>query len=175
VTDTHRSIQLFRENDVPVLGVVSNMGEFVCDDCGTRHDLFDGPDPIDELDVPVLASVPFSSAMQSPPSPTPGGVPDHARSLAAAVRERLEDVWDVEVPEGAVDLRGVPAEERHAAVSAGFERLDSGETFHLVSDRDPTPVREYLRDIADADPDALAPVEVRRQNPETWHLRTTRP
>lgn len=31
VSDTHRSLQLFRENDVPVLGVVSNMDEFVCD------------------------------------------------------------------------------------------------------------------------------------------------
>jgi ATP-binding protein involved in chromosome partitioning len=175
VTDTHRSVQLFEENDVPVLGAVSNMGEFVCDDCGTSHDLFDGSDPLDELDVPVLAEVPFSSTMQVTPAPTPEGVPETARSLAATVRDRLAEIWTVDVPDHAVDLRGVPGEERHEAVRAGFERLGAGETFYLVSDRDPTPVRDYLLDIAEVDADSLGPVEVRRQNPETWLLRTVHP
>jgi ATP-binding protein involved in chromosome partitioning len=175
VSDTGRSIRLFEENDVPVLGVVSNMGEFVCEECGTPHDLFDGRDPIDALAVPVLAEIPFAPAMQETPAPAPGGVPEHARALAAAVRDRLAEIWTVDVPEGAVDLRGVPAEQRRERVREGFQATDPGETFHLVSDRDPTPVRAFLADLVEEDDGGLDSFEVRRQNPETWLARTTRP
>jgi len=60
VSDTGRALELFEENDVPVLGVVSNMGEFVCDECGTPHNLFGGDDPIEALDMPILAELPRS-------------------------------------------------------------------------------------------------------------------
>jgi len=169
ISDTHRSIQLFEENDVPVLGVVSNMGEFVCKACGHAHDLFDGTDPIDSLSVPVLGEIPFSPEMQDVPRPTPEDVPGPARELAAAVRGRLEEIWVVEVPEDAVDLRGVPAEERRDRVGDAFERVGSGDRLFVVSDRDPTPVREYLLELADGA--SLESFEVRRQNPETWLAR----
>lgn len=175
VSDTHRSLQLFEENEVPVLGVVSNMGEFVCDDCGSTHDLFDGPDPIEILDVPQLAEIPFSSEMQEPPAATTEALPDHAPQLADRVTTRLEDVWTVDVPQDAVDIRGVPADERHELVRQGFETLDSGEEFYLVSDRDPTPVRNYLVDVFEAEAEDFGPFEVKRQNPDTWLLRTVRP
>jgi len=169
VSDTHRSMQLFEENDVPVLGVVSNMHEFVCESCGDRHELFDGADPVDALDVPGLAEIPFDSELQASPEPTPDGVSAHARTLASAVQRRLEEVWSVDVPDSAVDLRDVSPGERHDRVRAGFERLDPGETFYVVSDRDPTPVREFLLDLTDGEP--LASFEVKRQNPETWVMR----
>jgi ATP-binding protein involved in chromosome partitioning len=174
VSDTHRSLQLFEENDVPVLGVVANMGEFVCEECGHPHELFEGSDPIAALEVPVLAEIPFTSSMQETPRPTPDGVTEYARELGAAVQSRIDEIWTVNVPDGAVDLRGVPSEDRHERVRRGFEEVDSGETFHLVSDRDPTAVREFLLDIVD-DHDSLGRFEVKRQNPETWLLRTVHP
>jgi ATP-binding protein involved in chromosome partitioning len=175
VSDTHRSIQLFEENDVPVLGVVSNMGEFVCDECGHAHDLFDGPDPIEALDVPLLAEIPFDPEMQDTPSPSSDSLPAHARQLGRAVSERFEEIWSVEVPEGAVDIRGLSSEARYEAVDDGWAGTPSGEWFHLVSDRDPTPVRNYLLESIDVDDEGLKPFEVKRANPRTWLLRTVRP
>jgi ATP-binding protein involved in chromosome partitioning len=175
VSDTHRSIQLFEENDVPVLGVVSNMSEFVCEECGHPHDLFEGPDPTESLGVPLLAELPFAPEMQEPPQPAPGGVTEHARKLGDAVVDRLDEIWEVDVPSDAVDLRGVPPEERRERVANAFEAVDSGERFYVVSDRDPTPVREYLLVILDGEPDTLESFEVKQQNPDTWMARTTRP
>ena len=175
VSDTHRSIQLFEENDVPVLGVVSNMGEFVCDDCGHVHNLFDGPDPIGALDVPVLAEITFDSAMQDTPAPSPDALPTYSRSLGQAVTDRFEEIWSVEIPEQAVDIRGLPSDERYDAVENGWDNTVSGAQFYLVSDRNPTPVRNYLVETTDVDDDELEPFEVKRPNPETWLLRTVRP
>ncbi|MFD1647624.1 P-loop NTPase [Haloarchaeobius litoreus] len=169
VSDTHRSLQLFEENDVPVLGVVSNMGEFVCENCGEPHDLFDGDDPVAALGAPVLAEIPFDPEMQAAPEPTTDGVSDHASDLSTAVRDRLDEIWTVDVPEGAVDLRGVAPDERREHVRTGFEAHEAGEPFYVVSDRDPTPVRELLLDVADTD--SFETFQVRRQNPETWLLR----
>jgi ATP-binding protein involved in chromosome partitioning len=175
VSDTHRSIQLFEENDVPVLGVVSNMGEFVCDECGHAHGLFDGPDPIGALDVPVLAEIPFDPEMQGTPSPSSDSLPAHARRLGRAVAGRFAEIWSVEIPEEAVDIRGLPSEARYEAVADGWADTAPGERFYLVSDRDPTPVRNYLVETTDVDGAELEPFEVRRPNPETWLLRTVRP
>ena len=172
VSDTHRSLQLFEENEVPVLGVVSNMGEFVCDCCGEHHDLFDGDDPIDALDAPVLAEVPFTGDMQSRPRPTTDGVPDVALDLGTAVGDRIEEIWTVEVPENAVDLRGVPPEQRRDQVRDAFEGIASGERFDVVSDRNPGPVREFLEELIDGE---LATFQVKRQNPDTWRCRTEKP
>jgi len=82
VSDTGRALELFEENDVPVLGVVSNMGEFVCDECGTPHNLFGGDDPIEALDMPILAELPFDPEMQSTPAPRADALPEHADDLA---------------------------------------------------------------------------------------------
>jgi ATP-binding protein involved in chromosome partitioning len=175
VSDTHRSIQLFEENDVPVLGVVSNMGEFVCDGCGHAHDLFEGPDPIDALDVPVLAEIPFDSAMQGSPAPSTEALPGCSQALSRAVSDRFEEIWSIEVPDEAVDIRGLPSDDRYDKVEEGWADTPPGERFYLVSDRDPTPVRNYLVETSDVNEDELEPFEVKRPNPETWLLRTVRP
>jgi ATP-binding protein involved in chromosome partitioning len=44
-----------------------------------------------------------------------------------------------------------------------------------VSDRDPTPVRGFLADLADARPADVDPFEVRRQTPDDWVARAVRP
>ena len=173
VSDTGRALELFEENDVPVLGVVSNMGEFVCDDCGSVHDLFGGDDPIDALDLPVLAELPFTPEMQSTPAPRSDALPERASELAEAVENRYEAIWTVDPPEGAVDLRGLAPETRKERVRERFQRLDAGEECFLVSDRDPAPVRGFLLDLVEAD--ALPSFRVRRQNPDTWFARATHP
>ncbi|MFC4990464.1 P-loop NTPase [Saliphagus infecundisoli] len=171
VSDTHRSIQLFEENDVPVLGVVSNMGEFVCEECGHPHELFEGTNPVESLEIPVLAEIPFSPEMQQTPRPTSDELSYHARELGTAVNDRFDEIWEVNVPEGAVDLRDVPPENRRDRVGDAFEDVELGERFYIVSDRDPTPVREYLLELID-DGERLESFETRRQNPDTWLVRT---
>jgi len=130
--DTARSVELFRDNDVPVLGAVVNRGGFTCPTCGDDHDLFPGGSPDEVLSSPILAELPFS-------------------------------------------IRGDPPERRRERVAERFEALDSGETFALVSDRDPTPVREYLAELADRRPAEIEGFEVERRTPDDWALTATRP
>jgi ATP-binding protein involved in chromosome partitioning len=173
VSDTERSVALFRENDVPVLGTVVNMGSFACPSCGDEHELFPDGSPLEDHDAPVLAELPFAHEMQR--RPAPGETPDAVSELGDRVDARLAEIWDVTVPEGGIDIRGLGAEVRRERVREAFERLDPGEAFALVSDRDPTPVRAFLADVAGVDPSAFERFDVRQQNPETWHLRTVRP
>ena len=70
----------------------------------------------------------------------------------------------------------MPPEDRRARVEGAFESIASGERFYVVSDRDPTPLREYLLEIVDGDAEeTIESFEVKRQNPETWLARTTAP
>jgi ATP-binding protein involved in chromosome partitioning len=173
VSDTERSVELFRENDVPVLGTVVNMGSFACPSCGDEHELFPDGSPLADHDAPVLAELPFAHELQR--RPAPGEVPAAVSALADSVDERLTEIWDVTVPEGGVDLRGLDPEARRERVRETFEALEPGEEFVLVSDRDPAPVRGFLADLAGVEPASFERFAVRKQNPETWHLRTVRP
>ncbi|MDG5776896.1 P-loop NTPase [Haloarculaceae archaeon H-GB2-1] len=173
VADTKRSLQLFGENDVPVLGVVRNMQSFTCPSCGDEHAMFPDEDGAEDIDVPVVAELPFTPELQR--TAAPGDVDPAVEQLGETVLERVEDVWTAEIPEDAVDLRDVHPDDRHEAVREAFEAVDEGEPFRLVSDRDPSPVRTFLADLADANPDALTPFEVERATPETWVLETVRP
>ncbi|QLC35300.1 P-loop NTPase (plasmid) [Halarchaeum sp. CBA1220] len=172
LSDTEKTVELLRENDVPVLGTAVNMAGFTCERCDHDHDLFAGDTPpAERLDTTALARLPFTPALQETPTPT--SIPDPVADLAAAVEERYDAVWSVDLPESGVDLRGVPADERRDAVADAFGALEAGEEFVVASDRDPTPVRAFLGDLADGD--APERFEVRRQNPETWLARTVRP
>ncbi|MEF8861504.1 MAG: P-loop NTPase [Haloarculaceae archaeon] len=173
VSDTERSVALFRENDVPALGTVVNMGSFACPSCGDEHELFPDGSPLADHDAPVLAELPFTHEMQR--RPAPGDVPDSVSTLADRVDARLTEIWDVRVPEEGIDIRGLDPEARRERVREAFEGLDPGEPFALVSDRDPAPVRAFLADVAGVDPSAFERFAVRKQNPETWCLRTVRP
>jgi ATP-binding protein involved in chromosome partitioning len=176
VSDTGRTVELFRDNDVPVLGTVVNMAEYVCDCCGESNDLFAeaaGPSGIDDLDTSVLARLPFTHDLQG--TPEPGTVPDPIVSLADAVAEAAETAGEVDVPEGAVDIRGLAPQERKGRVRERFDDLGAGEAFVLVSDRDPTPVGPFLGQLADAPREAFDPFEIRRATPEAWVLRTVKP
>jgi ATP-binding protein involved in chromosome partitioning len=187
LADAARSVDLFREEGVPVLGVVRNMGEFTCPSCGDTHELFpddgdgDGADPEDArpadddggLDAPTLADLPFSTDLQA--RPVPGDPLPGFGDLAGAVSDALDSAGTVDVPEDAVDLRGHPPDERRERVATAFEALDAGEELVLVSDRDPTPVRGFLADLADVHPAELDGFAVERRTPDDWVARATRP
>ncbi|MFC6976121.1 P-loop NTPase [Halomicroarcula sp. GCM10025709] len=176
VSDTSRTVELFRDNDVPVLGTVVNMAEYVCDCCGEANDLFAeaaGPSGIGDLDTSVLARLPFTHDLQA--TPEPGDVPDPITDLADGVAEAAETAGEVDVPEGAVDIRGLEPQERKDRVRERFGELDAGEAFVLVSDRDPAPVGPFLGRLAEAPREAFDPFETRRATPDAWVLRTEKP
>ncbi|EMA22602.1 P-loop NTPase [Haloarcula amylolytica] len=171
VSDTSRTVELFRDNDVPVLGTVVNMAEYVCDCCGEPNDLFTG-DALSDLDADVLAELPFSHDLQE--TPAPGDVPSAVSDLGDAVESALDTAGEVGVDPTA-DIRGLPPQERKDLVREQFTALDSDESFVLVSDRDPTPVGQFLGRLAEAPRDAFDPFEVRRATPSVWVLETVKP
>jgi len=171
VSDTSRTVELFRDNDVPVLGTVVNMAEYVCDCCGEPNDLFTG-DALGDLDTAVLAELPFSQDLQG--TPAPGDVPDAVTDLGAAVSDALDTAGEVTVDPTA-DIRGLPPQERKDLVREQFTALEGGESFVLVSDRDPTPVGQFLGRLAEAPREAFDPFEVRRATPSDWVLETVKP
>jgi ATP-binding protein involved in chromosome partitioning len=170
VSDTGRTVELFRDNDVPVLGAVVNMSEYVCDCCGEPNDLFEAAGP--DLDAPVLAELPFTRELQG--TPEPGDVPAPAADLGERTLDALDGAGTVDAPDDAVDIRGLPPEKRRARVRERFEALDVGDRFTLVSDRDPTPVGGFLSRLAET-PRSAFDVEVRRATPDAWVLETTKP
>lgn len=174
VSDTHRSLQLFEENDVPVLGVVSNMGEFICDNCGEPHDLFSDGDPIAALQRPVLAELPFDQELQEFPTVADEELPASLRRLGEAASERYDDIWSIETPPDALDLRGMNAENRYDAIENQFSEMESGEPMYVISDRDPSPLQSHLVDLIGG-VEELDKFAVKQQNPETWLVRTVRP
>ncbi|MFB6155524.1 MAG: P-loop NTPase [Haloferacaceae archaeon] len=175
VEDTKRSLRLFRENGVPVLGVVVNMDGFVCEECGHPHDLFERG-PLDDLDVPVLSRLPFSKDLQG--DPRPGETPGAFADLAADVADALSDVERIELPEDPVDLRGEPPESRFELVSDAFAAAEPGADLHVVSDRDPTPAGDFLVDLAGekgSPGEVFETFLVEQRGPEQWALRATLP
>ena len=60
--DALRGAKMFQRVAVPVLGVVENMSYFICPHCDSKHRIFGeggGQNLAEELDVPLLAEVPF--------------------------------------------------------------------------------------------------------------------
>ena len=66
--DALRGAKMFERVAVPVLGVVENMSYFICPHCEHKHRIFGeggGKRLADELNVPLLAEVPFFPAVLS--------------------------------------------------------------------------------------------------------------
>ena len=58
-----KALKMFRHLKVHILGILENMSYFMCDHCGTRHDIFShggGQRAAQELEVPFLGEVPLA-------------------------------------------------------------------------------------------------------------------
>ncbi|SFB68135.1 ATP-binding protein involved in chromosome partitioning [Halobiforma haloterrestris] len=149
VDDTHRTVDLFEENGVAPVAAVVNMNGFDCECCGERNRLFE--DPVD-LAVPAVHELPFDRDLQS----NPGGeeAPEAVDDLADSVESFVDDVLEA-VPEGALDLRGLPPASQARQLSDELAAAGDGDTVSAVVE-DPTEVRETIRSDA---PDLLAGTE----------------
>jgi ATP-binding protein involved in chromosome partitioning len=135
----------------------------------------------DELSVDVLAELPFDRELQTPESDA--GTPSPMTDLAAGVRDHLEsdDAGPIEVPDSALDVRGLPPRIRHEQVGEEFRALDPGEEFYVVNDHDPSPLAEMLAgEYAEESEDGATTTEafetcdVHRRGPDEWVLEVRR-
>jgi ATP-binding protein involved in chromosome partitioning len=150
VGDTARSERLFREEGVPLLGVVPNMTAATCPDCGSEHAVFPTTDVGAAFDAPVLDSFPVDPALAD--AATAG---ERAAELATAVGDALDPD---PAPPGALDLRGVPARAAREQLRAERRALAPGESLRVVVGRPDA--------VEDAFPDATTAVD--RLGPERW-------
>jgi len=88
--DARKGLHMFREVDVPVLGIVENMSVYTCPECGHTEHIFrsgGGRRTADELGVPLLGDVPIDPRVaESGDSGTPAvlAYPDGAVAAAFA-------------------------------------------------------------------------------------------
>ncbi len=68
LADVVKSIAMFQQVEVPILGIVENMSYYVCPDCGRREELFGsggGRRMSDQFKLPLLGQVPFDARVRS--------------------------------------------------------------------------------------------------------------
>ena len=82
VADVRKAVGMFRQLNIPILGVVENMSYFVCGHCQERTDIFGtggGRRMSEELKIPLLGEVPIDTRVRS------GG--DEGQPIVAAAPE----------------------------------------------------------------------------------------
>jgi ATP-binding protein involved in chromosome partitioning len=80
VSDVRKAVGMFRQLNIPVLGVIENMSYFVCGHCQERTEIFGnggGRRMAEELAIPFLGEVPIDTRVRS------GG--DQGQPIVAAV------------------------------------------------------------------------------------------
>jgi ATP-binding protein involved in chromosome partitioning len=68
VSDVRKAVGMFRQLNIPVLGVVENMSWFACGHCGERTEIFGkggGQQIADDLQIPLLGQVPIDVRVRS--------------------------------------------------------------------------------------------------------------
>jgi ATP-binding protein involved in chromosome partitioning len=67
VSDVRKAVGMFRQLNIPVLGVIENMSYFVCGHCNERTDIFGnggGRRMADEMQIPFLGEVPIDTRVR---------------------------------------------------------------------------------------------------------------
>jgi ATP-binding protein involved in chromosome partitioning len=68
VSDVRKAVGMFRQLNIPILGVVENMSYFVCGHCNERTDIFGtggGSRMAEEMKLPFLGEVPIDTRVRS--------------------------------------------------------------------------------------------------------------
>jgi len=68
VADVRKAVGMFRQLNIPLLGVVENMSYFACPHCGEQTDIFGhggGKAMADDLKIPFLGEVPIDTRVRS--------------------------------------------------------------------------------------------------------------
>jgi ATP-binding protein involved in chromosome partitioning len=68
VSDVRKAVGMFRQLNIPVLGVIENMSGFACPHCGERTDIFGqggGKTMAEDLKIPFLGEVPIDTRVRS--------------------------------------------------------------------------------------------------------------
>ncbi len=88
VSDVKKAVSMFRQLNIPVLGVMENMSHFVCGHCGERTDIFGnggGERMAAEMGIPFLGGVPIDTRVRSggdEGAPIVAAAPDSPAALA---------------------------------------------------------------------------------------------
>jgi ATP-binding protein involved in chromosome partitioning len=97
--DARKGLAMFRKVNVPVVGIVENMGTFVCPHCGEETDIFKrggGERTADLLGTAFLGSIPLDPAVVRSGDdgrPIVDAVPDgpHAEAFARVAQAVAEE------------------------------------------------------------------------------------
>jgi ATP-binding protein involved in chromosome partitioning len=92
VSDVRKAVAMFRQLNIPVLGVVENMSYFVCGHCNGRTDIFGtggGHRMAEELKIPFLGEVPIDTRVRAGGDE---GQPIVATAPEAPAAQALQDV-----------------------------------------------------------------------------------
>jgi ATP-binding protein involved in chromosome partitioning len=68
LSDVRKAVGMFRQLNIPVLGVIENMSHFVCGHCHERTEIFGsggGRRMAEELEIPFLGEVPIDTRVRS--------------------------------------------------------------------------------------------------------------
>lgn len=93
--DARKGLNMFRQVDVPVLGIIENMSYFLCPSCGERSDIFGhggAKNEADKLGIPFLGEVPLHMdirATSDSGQPVVASAPDSAHTeIYRAIAEK---------------------------------------------------------------------------------------
>ena len=67
LSDVRKGINMFKKVNVPVLGIVENMSYFICNSCGTRHEIFSTGGAKNEavkFEAPFLGELPIDKNLR---------------------------------------------------------------------------------------------------------------
>jgi len=92
LADVRRGVRMFKQVNVPVLGVVENMSGWTCSSCGHEEDLFGrrgGEAMAAELGIPFLGAIPLSTPTREAAD---AGTPVVAAEPSSEVASRFREI-----------------------------------------------------------------------------------